>query len=86
MASRITHGAALKAIRKALGIRQDALAEQASISASYLSRIENGIEAPELNPTTHRLANGLGVPIDAITYPVADQVGCPQCQPVRQSA
>jgi transcriptional regulator with XRE-family HTH domain len=72
MASRITHGAAIKALRKAYGIRQDALAEQAGISASYLSRVENGFEVPELNVTTHKLAKGLGVPIEAITYPQAD--------------
>lgn len=74
MASRMTHGAAIKALRKAYGIRQDALAKQAGISASYLSRIESGVESPEHNATTHRLANTLGVPIEAITYPVPDAV------------
>lgn len=72
MASRNTHGPAIKALRKALGIRQDALAKQAGIGKSYLSRIENVHEVPELNPTTVRIARGLGVPIDAITYPVPD--------------
>ncbi|WP_165968912.1 helix-turn-helix transcriptional regulator [Actinomadura sp. KC06] len=72
MASRITHGPAIKAIRKALGIRQDALAQQVGISKSYLSRIENAVEVPELNATTKRLADRLGVPLDAITYPVPD--------------
>lgn len=72
MASRMTHGPAIKAIRQALGIRQDALARQAEISKSYLSRIENEIEKPPLTATTRKLANGLGVDINAITYPVPD--------------
>lgn len=72
MASRMTHGPAIKAIRKALGIRQDTLAAKAGISKSYLSRIESGKETPPLTATTRKLANGLGVDLDAVTYPVPD--------------
>ncbi|WP_242892654.1 helix-turn-helix domain-containing protein [Actinomadura litoris] len=71
MASRYTNGASIHALRKALGQRQDSLAAQAGITASYLSRIEKGTQQPELE-VTRRLADQLGVKLEAITYPVPE--------------
>ena len=71
MARRMTHGSAVRAIRTALGIRQNTLAEAAGIKPSYLCRIETGGETPAVNGTTRRLADRLGVGIDAITYPLS---------------
>ena len=69
--NRRTNGASLAAIRKALGTRQGALAAAAGISGPYLSMVEKGIRQPEPEITA-RLAAELGVPIDAITYPVTE--------------
>lgn len=60
-------------MRKILGIRQDTLAARAGIGAPWLSKIENGTAQPELD-TTRRIADGLGVKLEAITYPVPDGV------------
>jgi transcriptional regulator with XRE-family HTH domain len=69
MSIRATNGAAVKALREALGKNQGGLAAQAGISASYLANIEAGRKRPPL-ATARRLADVLGVPVDAITYPV----------------
>jgi transcriptional regulator with XRE-family HTH domain len=71
MATRATNGEAIRAMRKILGIRQDALAARAGIGAPWLSKIENGTAQPELE-TAKSIANGLGVKLEAITYPVPD--------------
>jgi transcriptional regulator with XRE-family HTH domain len=67
--TRRVNGAALKAIREALGIRQNALAYRVGISKFQLSKIEHGVNgaSPEV---TRRLADELGVSLDAITHPV----------------
>lgn len=68
--TRRVNGAALRAIREAMGIRQDALAHRVGVSKSQLSKIEHG--ASGASPQTmRRLADELGVTIDAITHPVA---------------
>ena len=68
--TRRVNGAALRAIREALGIRQDALAHRVGVTKSQLSKIEHGASgaSPE---TARRLAEELGVGLDAITHPVA---------------
>lgn len=65
--TRVINGAAVRAIREPLGIQQDDLAARVGISASYLSRIETGVEKPGLNPTARKIADVLGVPLAAIT-------------------
>lgn len=68
MSNRATNGAAVRALRLALGIRQQACAAHAGISAPYLANIEAGRKHPPLLVAS-RLADALGVPLDAITYP-----------------
>ena len=70
--NRRANGAAIFAIRQALGIRQGAMAAQAGISGPYLSQIENGVREPGME-VLRALATGLGVTVDAISYPVCEQ-------------
>ena len=69
--SRRTNGASLAAIRKMAGIRQGALAAAAGITGAYLSMIETKGRQPEPEVAA-RIAAELGVPLDAITYPVTE--------------
>lgn len=89
MSIRATNGAAVKALREALGKGQAALAAQAEISGTYLSNIEAGRKQPPLT-TARRLADVLGVPVDAITYPVtaswAARESDPDPEPIARAA
>lgn len=64
--ARPVNGAAVRAIRQALGISQASLARRARIAESHLSQVERGINgaSPEV---TRRLADELGVSFAAIT-------------------
>ncbi len=67
--ARKTNGATIREIRKAIGITQRDLAARVGISAPALSQIESGaVQARD--DTVSRIAGELGVPLDAITYPV----------------
>ena len=64
--ARKANGAAIKALREAVGITQQTLAERAGITRQAISLVENGNGS--LQPRTLRLvALGLGVPLDAIS-------------------
>lgn len=64
--ARKVNGAAVKALRSALGISQRSLAARAGIDASSLSGAEIGKHG--LSPTVvRRIADALGCPVDAIT-------------------
>lgn len=67
------NGAAVRAFRKAIGIKQVDLALRANVTSGTLSRIESGSRQPS-PPVTRKLADGLGVSLEAITYPVTVQV------------
>jgi len=70
MTTRRINGATVRALRDALGIRHGELAKDVSISAGYLTRIEQGTQQPA--PAVVRaIAVRLGVSLDAVTYPVA---------------
>lgn len=56
---------ALVAIRWRTGLNQLELAQRARISQGHLSRIERGVTTPR-PPTVRKLADALGVPIDAL--------------------
>lgn len=71
MSHRITSGAAVRALRRAHGIRQAVLAERCDITRPFLANVEAGRKQPSLD-TTLRIAHELGVPVDAITYPACD--------------
>lgn len=73
MAERKLNGAAVKALRDAYGIDQKVLASDIGVSAGYLSHLEKGEK--QCRPgVTVRIANRLGVPIDAITSTVPDRI------------
>jgi transcriptional regulator with XRE-family HTH domain len=71
--TRRANGDAIRAIREALGIRQDALAARVGITKSQLSKVEHGANgaSPEV---MRKVADELGVTLDAVTYPVAEPV------------
>ena len=58
-------GTRLRERRLALGLRQADLAQAAGISASYLNLIEHN-RRPVADPLLERLAEGLGLPLDAV--------------------
>lgn len=60
------NGAALRAIRVARGVQRASLARDVGIDPSYLYKIEIGLGNPR-RPIIRLLAEGLGVPVDAIT-------------------
>lgn len=69
MSERKTLGRAIKAVRKAKGIKQDTLAIEAGLSPSHLHRIETG----ERQPTDEALARicmFLGLHLEDVTYEV----------------
>ena len=70
---RQANGAAIRAIREPLGMRQRELADAAGISPGHMNKIEQGVEQPGA-PTVRRIADALGVPLAAITYPVPETV------------
>jgi transcriptional regulator with XRE-family HTH domain len=62
---RHVNGPAIRAIRQGQGMQQAELAERAKISRSHMNKIESGAETPKIE-TAVRIAQGLGVHIDAI--------------------
>lgn len=68
---RRANGPAIRALREALGIRHGEFARDVLISTGYLSNIEKGARQPAPD-VTRRIANRLGVSLDAITYPVVE--------------
>lgn len=66
---RLTHGAAVRAIREALGIKHGEFAIQCDITPGYLTNIEAGRKQPSPEVAV-AIAKRLGVPLDAITYSV----------------
>ncbi len=73
--TRVTNGQAIIARREQLGIPQKELAERLGVSASYLSRIETGVETPgPTTPTVRALLTVLDVSLDDITVPAPEPV------------
>ncbi len=70
MSTRRVNGASVRAIREALGIRHGDFAVQCLITPGYLTHIEKGEKQPAPD-VAKRIADRLGVPIDAVTYPVS---------------
>jgi transcriptional regulator with XRE-family HTH domain len=69
MSERKVVGRAIKVVRKAKGITQDALALQAGISPSHLQRIETGERQPT-DDALHLMCIGLGISAEDVTYEV----------------
>lgn len=62
------NGAAIRAIREALGINLSTLATDSTLSTGYLSNIENGRKIRISPQVRRRLADRLQCPVDAISY------------------
>lgn len=71
MTQRRLNGGAVRAIREALGIRGSDFATRAEVSHGYLVNLEKGVKQPA-PAVARRIADELGVPLDAITYPVPE--------------
>lgn len=71
MSTRNLNGATVRVLREALGISQRDLAARCGISQGSLSNVERGVNgaSPEL---ARKLADGMGVPLESITYPAAE--------------
>lgn len=71
MSVRKLNGASVRVIRELSGISLTDLAARVGIAKASLSNVERGIygTSPETN---RKLAEAMGVPLEAITYPVAD--------------
>lgn len=67
MRKRIAHGAAIRAIREAVGIPVGVFAIRCLISQGYMSNIEIGRKQPT-SEVLRKIADELGVPLDAISY------------------
>lgn len=65
---RTVNPAAVRALREALGIRVSDLARDVEISTAYLCNIEAGRKTASAH-VLRRLADRMGVPLDAITSP-----------------
>lgn len=70
MTERRLNGAAVRAIRSALGVSQADLAARIHKSAGYLCRLEQGTQFSAAPKTQRDVADALGVSLEAITYPV----------------
>ena len=64
--ARKVNRAALRAIREAVGISQKTLAARAGLSPAALSQVESGVHGLHIEKV-RRLADALGVPLDAIS-------------------
>lgn len=69
MATRNVNGPSVKALREALGHRGSDFAIKCDISHGYLCNVEAGRKQPSA-AVARRMADELGVPLTAITYPV----------------
>ena len=69
--ARKVNGSAIRAIREALGISQRSLSVRTGIRPSALSNIEHGSNSATVE-NIRRIADELGVPIDAISHVVPD--------------
>jgi len=72
MITRVSNGAAIRAIRELTGITQFDLAERIGITQGALSNIERGRRASPY--TTRKIADELGVTLEAITQTTAEAV------------
>jgi transcriptional regulator with XRE-family HTH domain len=69
--ARVINPAALGHMRKLVGISQRELGRRAGLHPNSISNIEGG-KHPVAPDTQRKLADVLGVPLDAITIPVPE--------------
>lgn len=70
MQTRRLNGASVRALREAMGLRNRDLSTRCEIDPGFLTKLENGSRQPS-PPMMQRIAAGLGVSVEAISYPVA---------------
>ncbi|MCW2545389.1 MAG: transcriptional regulator, family [Frankiales bacterium] len=70
VAKRVTNGPTIRALREALGIRHTDFARDVRVSTGYLANIEADRRQSPGPDVVRRIADRLGVGVDAITYPV----------------
>jgi transcriptional regulator with XRE-family HTH domain len=73
MAERRLNGTTVRALRESLGVPHGVFANDIQVSAGYLTNIEKNLRQPS-PPVVKKIADRLGVAVDAITYPVAEPV------------
>lgn len=71
MSNRYAHGAAIRAIRELQGVSVSAFAPRVDCTQGYMSNVELGHKKPTIEFLA-RVARELAVPLDAISYVVAD--------------
>lgn len=76
MRKRLAHGAAIRAIREAVGIPVGEFAVRCLISQGYMSNVELSAKQPSPE-VLRKIADELGVPLDAVSYTVPE---CPNCE------
>lgn len=71
MSTRKLNGSSVRVIRELTGISMTDLAGRIGVAKATMSNIERGIHGttPETN---RKLAEAMGVPLESITYPVAE--------------
>lgn len=69
MLTRHLNGPAVTVIRELTGIRKGDFAKRIEINPGYLTKLENGSRQPSAD-VMRRIAMGLGVTIEVISYPV----------------
>lgn len=70
MTTRALNGASVRELREALGISQRDLAARCGITQGGLSNVERDVPNSSGPLLPRKIADALGVPVDAITYPV----------------
>lgn len=71
MSQRIAHGAAIRAIREAVGVSISAFAPRCGVSQGYMSRVELGDAQPSAT-VPRAIADQLGLSLDAVSYVIPD--------------
>jgi transcriptional regulator with XRE-family HTH domain len=67
--TRNLNGAAVRVIRELHGLRASAFARRVEIDPGYLTKLEQGSRQPSVEVML-RIADGLGVSLEVVTYPV----------------
>lgn len=77
MGRRYLNGSTVRALRESVGIPHGIFARDVIVSAGYLTNIEKGARQPT-PAVVRRIAERLGVSVDAITYVVPDDRPAPE--------
>lgn len=77
LSKRHANGEAIRALRLALGIKHSDFARDTGMSTGYLANIEAGRRPNPAPDVLRRIADRLGVGIDAISYPVHAEPAAP---------